>query len=197
MHPLLLHIHSATGPFSEWIECFGPYVLCSVANCSIIADSGTPLVPLQAECGCLSPLRDSEDAIGKSYVTPNIIKSQSVYNATRQVCYGGEDPATGVENTCTLNSAPVCRAINSDTMYDGIWPYISTYVVYANQGAQVRDGCPCRHCTRHRTAVGVGAFLCAVAEPGQPHQHIRPALRQSWQESAPLIRHLTTLKLVL
>jgi hypothetical protein len=112
-------------------------VLCAVANCSIIASSGTPKVPLQAECGCLLPDRATGGS-SPSYVTPNIIKSKAVSDATIERCFNGVDPAQGGVNTCTeVNSAPVCKAINQDTMYGGVWPLISTFVeAYRDQGVQ-------------------------------------------------------------
>jgi hypothetical protein len=123
--------------FAQWPQCDGPFVLCSVANCSIIASSGTEKVPLQAECGCLLPERADYVKGGKSYVTPNIIKSKQVYEATIDECFDGQDPST-VNSTCTeVNSAPVCKDINARKMYGGIWPLISTFTPYADQGVQV------------------------------------------------------------
>lgn len=132
---------TTTAPPSQWPKCDGPFVLCSVANCSIIASSGTPTVPLQAECGCLAPVRDA-GASGQSLVTPNIIKSKSVADATIDACFNGVDPTEpGAVNTCTeINSAPVCKAINAGTMYGGVWPLISTFTLYGDQGVQMCTG---------------------------------------------------------
>ena len=48
---------AALPPPSQWPQCLGPFVLCSVANCTILPKTGGPLglFPRQAECGCLSP----------------------------------------------------------------------------------------------------------------------------------------------
>ncbi|KAF8065746.1 yipf1 [Scenedesmus sp. PABB004] len=126
---------------NNWPRCEGPFVLCSVANCTIIPGTGTANVPLQAACGCLSPTRTVTAPVGISLVTPNIIKSASVYNATVTACFGGQDPITTANNTCvTVNSAPVCKAINEGTIYGGKWPFISTFTAYADQGAAVCTG---------------------------------------------------------
>ncbi|PSC77061.1 ABC transporter ATP-binding [Micractinium conductrix] len=130
---------AAPAAFSQWPKCRGPFVLCSVAYCRIIPKSGTKAVPRQAECGCLTPLRN-RGVNGISYVTPNIIKSKSVYDATVARCFGGQAPSTA-NNTCTaVNSAPVCKSINRGRMYGGKWPLISTFALYANQGVQMCTG---------------------------------------------------------
>lgn len=79
-----------------------------------------------------------------SLVTPNIILDDRVYQATKDRCFGGQDPATpGVMNTCTrVNSAPVCKAINKQRMYGGKWPLISTFTLYADQGIRKCTGAP-------------------------------------------------------
>ncbi|KAF8065748.1 hypothetical protein HT031_002808 [Scenedesmus sp. PABB004] len=148
----------------NWPRCEGPFVLCSVANCTIIPGTGTANVPLQAACGCLSPTRDAVP-LGVSLITPNVIKSASVYNATVTACFGGQDPITTANNTCvTVNSAPVCKAINEGTIYGGKWPFISTFTAYADQGvalcSAVADGssiladCMTAACYRRRAFDG-------------------------------------------
>ncbi|KAI8463179.1 MAG: hypothetical protein J3K34DRAFT_444932 [Monoraphidium minutum] len=124
---------------AQWPKCKGPYVLCSVAFCRILPESGNAMIPLQAECGCLLPVRSGK-ARGISLVTPNIIKDKEWYDKTVEKCFGGGDPSTA-NNTCTkTNSAPVCKAINKRKMYDGTWPLISTFTAYEDQGVQVCTG---------------------------------------------------------
>lgn len=130
---------AAPAKFSQWPKCRGPFVLCSVAYCRILPRSGTKAVPRQAQCGCLTPPRN-RGVTGLSYVTPNIIKEKSVYDATVARCFGGKDPATANSTCTTINSAPACKAINRGRMYGGKWPLISTFAIYANQGVQPCTG---------------------------------------------------------
>ena len=130
-------------PPSQWPQCFGPFVLCSVANCTILSKTGGPLglFPRQAECGCLSPPANPT-VVGPSLVTPTIIKDGALNDAVNRECFGGESPSTK-NNTCTeVNSAPVCKAINDRTIYKGTWPLISTFAAYADQGVKVCTGRP-------------------------------------------------------
>jgi len=134
---------AALPPPSQWPQCLGPFVLCSVANCTILPKTGGPLglFPRQAECGCLSPPA-VPTVVGPSLVTPTIIKDGALNDAVNRECFGGESPSTK-NNTCTeVNSAPVCKAINDRTIYKGTWPLISTFAAYADQDVKVCKGKP-------------------------------------------------------
>lgn len=109
-----------------WPGCRGPYALCAFANCSILPDTEPPL----AACGCYVPKKPVW------FVTPRQLKSKQWYDATSTKCFQGD--AFNNNNTGCLktNSAPVCKAIIRNKIYNQDYDLISTFTPTVHLGRQ-------------------------------------------------------------
>lgn len=102
-----------------WVKCKGPYALCAFANCTILPGTNPPL----AECGCFHPKKKD-----LSNVTPRQLKTKQVFDATAKACYRDGDAINKRNVRCRkVNSAPACKAINENSIYNGVWELISTF----------------------------------------------------------------------
>jgi len=95
---------------TNFLPCFGPYALCFYANCDVAPDGKV------SNCPCY-------ESFGPSFVLMNGILNADLYQQTVAQC-----GSTGA-NCQTINSAPVCAAVNRGDFYANA-TRVSTFSFY-------------------------------------------------------------------